>query len=103
VIEREPIPQPLPYLAPGPWISRGRVLDYELWEDRDRFVELDRRISRRPLPPRMLAARNRRIFRMLAAGKSSAQIARVDQMEAATVRKVKQREGIRARPLAAAA
>ncbi|HTA46677.1 MAG TPA: hypothetical protein VK789_29740 [Bryobacteraceae bacterium] len=36
---------PLTQLAPGPWRSLGRHLDYTTWADRDRFVELDRAIE----------------------------------------------------------
>ena len=35
----------LTQLAPGPWRSLGRYLDYTNWADRDRFVELDRAIE----------------------------------------------------------
>ena len=34
-------PNPLPVLAAGRWISTGRVLNYERWDERDRFIELD--------------------------------------------------------------
>lgn len=37
--------RPLPQIAPGPWRSLGRYLDYTNWADRDRFVELDRAIE----------------------------------------------------------
>jgi hypothetical protein len=37
----ELIPQVLPVLPRGPWISAGRVFDYSGWEARERFRELD--------------------------------------------------------------
>jgi hypothetical protein len=32
---------PLPELAPSPWRSLGKRLDYSTWQDRERFLELD--------------------------------------------------------------
>jgi hypothetical protein len=46
----------LPRLDPGPWISSGRILNYEGWEARDRFVELDRRIAANENRCEMIAA-----------------------------------------------
>lgn len=40
-----PPARPLKPLAPGPWRSLGRYLDYSNWADRERFVELDRAIQ----------------------------------------------------------
>jgi len=102
-MEAEEVPQVLPILPRGPYISLGRVLDYGHWEDRDRFIELDRRIGRRPLPPGLLAARDRRIMAAIEAGQTSAQTAMAEEMEPATVRKVKQRMSHPARTLATAA
>lgn len=42
---RERASSSLPQVAPGPWRSLGRYLDYTNWADRDRFVELDRAIE----------------------------------------------------------
>ena len=35
-------------MAPGPWRSLGRYLDYTDWVDRQRFFELDRAIESMP-------------------------------------------------------
>jgi hypothetical protein len=32
-------------LSPTPWLSLGEYLDYSDWEDRERFMELDRAIG----------------------------------------------------------
>ena len=39
---------PLAKAAPGPWRSLGGFLDYSRWEDRERFLELDRAIAASP-------------------------------------------------------
>lgn len=36
----------LPILEAGPWISAGRRFNYEEWEERERFVELDALIAK---------------------------------------------------------
>lgn len=46
--QEEPAPvlvRPLREVAPGPWRSLGRYLDYTNWPERERFVELDRAIE----------------------------------------------------------
>jgi len=37
---------PLPKLPPGPWRSLGGHFDYSTWQDRNRFLELDRALAR---------------------------------------------------------
>ena len=34
-----------------PWLSLGGCFDYTHWEDRERFVELDKAIALEPEPP----------------------------------------------------
>ena len=42
----------LPQLAPSPWRSLGKRLDYSEWVERDRFIELDVAIlARQELEP----------------------------------------------------
>ena len=43
--DSRPVAHRLPKLAPGPWISLGGLLNYEDWDERDRFLELDRLIA----------------------------------------------------------
>lgn len=74
------VPQPLPKLPPGPWISRGRVLDYERWPERERFKELDKALS--------LGARDYRILAMYRTGLFSHDIGAREDMTAAAVRQV---------------
>lgn len=49
-IRRQPRPVIRPQysekLPPGPWRSLGGFLNYETWEERDRFIELDEVLSR---------------------------------------------------------
>jgi hypothetical protein len=39
---------PLSKVEPGPWRSLGGYLDYSHWQDRERFLELDRAIAAAP-------------------------------------------------------
>jgi hypothetical protein len=68
------VPRVLPELQPGPWRSSGKIFDYELWDERDRFVELDQLIlnpqsrQRRGVPnPRKGVRRQQRNAEIVAA------------------------------------
>ncbi len=65
---------PLPLLNPGPWISTGRVLNYEFWEERERFKELDRLIAAATKQER--ENRERQALEMTKRGVAPADIAR---------------------------
>jgi hypothetical protein len=95
----DPPPPPLVRLAPGPFISHGGFLNYRHWPEGNRFLELDRRINKGPLPQSrpIIRARNLRIIAALDQGVPSAAIARQEGVSYELVRKVKQhRERFRA-------
>jgi hypothetical protein len=85
-----PRPGTLVRLAPGPFVSGGGFLDYELWDDRERFLELDRLIYAPRLSRPLLRARNIRVLAAIDRGVPPATVARLEGISYQMVRKIKQ-------------